>query len=72
MKHLLIVASLFPMLLTGCSSLKEEPNPAQQISVEEAIARCQQAAGTNTDSAAFDACMKDKGFQRKAAVPAAQ
>ena len=49
------------------------------VSVEEAIAQCQQASGANQDRAVFDACMKDKGYQRSAAeggaaasAPAAQ
>lgn len=74
MKTLFISVATAMLLLSACSSNKtaEAPNPAPQISVEEAIAQCQQAAGENADRAAFDACMKDKGFQRKAGEQAPQ
>ncbi|PSJ80076.1 hypothetical protein [Neisseria iguanae] len=68
MKTLFISVATAALLLNACSSNKtaETPNPVPQISAEEAITQCRQAAGENTDRAAFDACMKDKGFQRKA------
>lgn len=66
MKTLLISVATAALLLTACSNSKkaEETNPAPQMSVQEAIQQCRQSAGENADPAAFDACMKDKGFQR--------
>lgn len=70
MKALFISVATAALLLSACSSNKtaetEAPAAAPQISVEDAIAQCQQSAGQPADAAAFDACMKDKGFQRKA------
>ncbi|WP_416191195.1 hypothetical protein [Neisseria sp. CCUG12390] len=70
MKTLFISVATAALLLTACSSNKtaetEAPAAAPQVSLEEAIAQCQQSAGQPTDTAAFDACMKDKGFQRQA------
>lgn len=69
MKTLFISVATAALLLSACSSSKtaEAPRPAQ-ISVEEAIALCKQSAGETADRAVFDACMKDKGFQRKASA----
>lgn len=75
MKKLLIAVAAAGFMLTACSSTdkpteNEAPvaasSAAPQISVEEAMAQCQQAGGQTPDAAAFDACMKDKGFQRNA------
>ena len=66
MKTLLIAVATAGLMLTACSSNKTEaPAQAPQVSMEEAMTQCQQ---TSQDQATFDACMKDKGFQRKAAA----
>ncbi|MCP1659392.1 hypothetical protein [Neisseria perflava] len=67
MKTLLISIAASALLLTACASNKTEnaPKQPQQISVEEALNQCKQAAGDNQDRATFDSCMKDKGFLRK-------
>lgn len=74
MKALFISVATAALLLSACSSSKtaetEAPAAAPQISLEDAIAQCQQSAGQPTDNAAFDACMKDKGFQRSAGAQA--
>ena len=56
-------------LIRGSQTTEEAKTPS--VSVEEAIAQCQQASGANQDRAVFDACMKDKGYQRSAAEGAA-
>lgn len=74
MKTLFMTVAAASLMLGACSHFKkDEPQAAPQISVEEALAQCKQASDSNTDRAAFDACMKDKGFQRKAdAQPSAE
>ena len=80
MKTLLIAVAAASLMLGACSSSKtSEEAKTPSVSVEEAIAQCQQASGANQDRAVFDACMKGKGYQRSAAeggaaasAPAAQ
>ena len=72
MKQLLTAAAASLLLLAACSSAKTEEAAAPKISAEEAIAQCTQAGGENQDRAVFDACMKDKGYQRTAASQAAE
>ena len=72
MKTLLIAVAAASLMLVACSSSKTtEEAKTPSVSVEEAIAQCQQASGANQDRAVFDACMKDKGYQRSAAEGAA-
>ncbi|QEY24275.1 hypothetical protein [Neisseria animalis] len=61
--------NLFPILalaalLSACASNDHAPKP-RKLTTAEAIAECIKSSGT-TDRALFDACMKDKGYQRKA------
>ncbi|UOO81536.1 hypothetical protein LVJ83_11465 [Uruburuella testudinis] len=77
MKKLLATAA-FALILSACAnSSKHEhkhPQPQQGANpaVEQALQECQQAVGASQDRAAFDACMKEKGFERPAqAAPAA-
>ncbi|MCP1659118.1 hypothetical protein [Neisseria perflava] len=75
MKKLLIPAAL-AMLLAACSSTGEgrrhghdrgpqQKNPA----VEKALQECRQTVGDSQDRSKFDACMKEKGFERPAQPP---
>ena len=66
MKTLLIALATGSLMLAACSSSKPEEAAAPRITVEEAMTQCQQASGENADRAVFDACMKDKGYQRTA------
>lgn len=75
MKKLLATAA-FALILSACSSNSEhkapQPQPQQGANpaVEQALQECQQAVGASQDRAAFDACMKEKGFERPAQAPA--
>ena len=72
MKKLLATAA-FAMILYACASNSEDkaPQPQQNTqAVEQALQECQQAVGASQDRAAFDACMKEKGFERPAQAPA--
>ena len=61
MKTLLIAVAAASLMLGACSSSKtSEEAKTPSVSVEEAIAQCQQASGANQDRAVFDACMKTK------------
>lgn len=72
MKKLLGISTL-AVLLVACSS----PNESSQVSqvteinslskVEEALKACQESVGESKDQIKFDACMKEKGFERPAA-----
>ncbi|MDO1509411.1 MULTISPECIES: hypothetical protein [unclassified Neisseria] len=66
MKKVLIAAAFAGLMLSACSSSKTEKAPEANLTVEQAMQECQQVVGTQ-DRAAFDACMKDKGFERPAA-----
>lgn len=66
MKTLLIALATGSLMLAACSSSKPEEAAAPRITIEEAMTQCQQASGENADRAVFDACMKDKGYQRTA------
>ncbi|MDO5638716.1 MAG: hypothetical protein Q4G28_02505 [Neisseria sp.] len=74
MKKLLATAA-FALILSACASNGDhkEPKPQQGANpaVEQALQECQQAVGASQDRAAFDACMKEKGFERPAQAPAA-
>ena len=71
MKKLLGISTL-AVLLAACSS----PNELTQVSqvtednslakVEEALKACQESVGESKDQIKFDACMKEKGFERQA------
>ena len=68
----LLVASVAALMLAACSSSsapQEEAQAAPQgsASVEAALQECRQTGGETADRAAFDACMKSKGFERPAA-----
>nr|WP_311459609.1 hypothetical protein [uncultured Neisseria sp.] len=72
MKTLLIALATGSLMLAACSSSKTEEVAAPRITVEEAMTQCQQASGENADRAVFDACMKDKGYQRTAESAASE
>ena len=72
MKTLLIALATGSLMLAACSSSKPEEAAAPRITVEEAMTQCQQASGENADRAIFDACMKDKGYQRTAESAASE
>lgn len=72
MKTLLIALVTGSLMLAACSSSKPEEAAAPRITVEEAMTQCQQASGENADRAVFDACMKDKGYQRTAESAASE
>ena len=72
MKTLLIALATGSLMLAACSSSKPEEVAAPRITVEEAMTQCQQASGENADRAVFDACMKDKGYQRTAESAASE
>ncbi|OSI07067.1 Uncharacterised protein [Neisseria animaloris] len=67
MKKVLIAAAFAGLMLSACSSSKTEKAPEANLTVEQAMQECQQTLGGTQDRAAFDACMKDKGFERPAA-----
>lgn len=67
MKILLAAAFSAGLLLSACASQQPTP-PRHPISVDDAFAQCKQTSANNSDRALFDACMKDKGFQRKTAA----
>lgn len=74
MKTLTLSALAAALLLSACAGNKAAETVAPKLSVEEAISQCTQSGGEKQDRAVFDACMKDKGFQRnntQAAAPAA-
>ena len=60
----LLVASIAALMLAACSSSSA---PQGSASVEAALQECRQTVGETADRAAFDACMKSKGFERPAA-----
>lgn len=72
MKKLLATTALI-MMLSACASsdAKQEQQVAQPQSanpaVEQALQECQQTVGASQDRAAFDACMKEKGFEHPTA-----
>lgn len=73
MKTLLIALATGSLMLAACSSSKPaEEAAAPRVTVEEAMTQCQQASGENADRAMFDACMKDKGYQRTAESAASE
>ena len=72
MKTLLIALATGSLMLAACSSSKPKEAAALRITVEEAMTQCQQASGENADRAVFDACMKDKGYQRIAESAASE
>ena len=72
MKTLLIALATASLMLAACSSSKPEEAAAPRITIEEAMTQCQQASGENADRAVFDACMKDKGYQRIAESAASE
>ncbi|WP_448976446.1 hypothetical protein [Neisseria sp.] len=72
MKTLLIALATGSLMLAACSSSKPEEAAAPRITIEEAMTQCQQASGENADRAVFDACMKDKGYQRTAESAASE
>ena len=72
MKTLLIALATGSLMVAACSSSKTEEAAAPRITVEEAMTQCQQASGENADRAVFDACMKDKGYQRTAESAASE
>lgn len=74
MKKLWITAAMAGLMLTACSSNKENTAaPEPSLTVEQAVQECQKTVGSNQDQAAMDACMKEKGFERPAdaSAPAA-
>ncbi|MCS4533347.1 hypothetical protein [Neisseria montereyensis] len=70
MKKLLITAAFSGLMLSACSSNMTgdtEPTPAvAPMTVDQALQECQASVGDNQDRAVFDACMRDKGFDRAA------
>ncbi|MDU8923450.1 hypothetical protein RYD26_00700 [Pasteurellaceae bacterium LIM206] len=83
MKKLLGIAAV-TMALAACSSHSDNrPQPPQgqgpqggaNPQVEAALKACHESVGQTQDQAKFDACMKEKGFERpegKGPTPAAQ
>lgn len=71
MKTLNLSALAAALLLSACAGNKAAEATMPKISVEEAISQCKQSGGDQQDRAVFDACMKDKGFLRTNAQPAA-
>lgn len=74
MKKLLATAA-FALILSACASNSEETAQQPQAqqgnpAVEQALKECSEAQGASQDRAAFDACMKAKGFERPAQAPA--
>ena len=71
MKKLLIASIAAGLFLSACSSTGTQTDDKQQAasqpSVEQALQECKQSVGATADRAAFDACMKSKGFERPAA-----
>ncbi|WGE42296.1 hypothetical protein [Actinobacillus equuli] len=72
MKKLLGISTL-AVLLAACSS-PNEPSQVSQVAeanslskVEEALKACQESVGESKDQIKFDACMKEKGFERPTA-----
>ncbi|UKH24941.1 hypothetical protein [Actinobacillus pleuropneumoniae] len=64
--------STLAVLLAACSS-PNEPTQVSQVTeassltkVEEALKACQESVGESKDQIKFDACMKEKGFERPA------
>lgn len=68
MKKILTAAAL-ALLLAACANKPkiEDPQP-RPATAAEALTQCQAATGEQADRAAFDACMKDKGFRRTASA----
>ncbi|WGE50834.1 hypothetical protein NYR75_00100 [Actinobacillus equuli subsp. haemolyticus] len=71
MKKLLGISTL-AVLLAACSS-PNEPTQVSQVTeadslakVEEALKACQESVGESKDQIEFDACMREKGFERPA------
>ncbi|MCF7521536.1 hypothetical protein L4G92_05680 [Neisseria sp. ZJ106] len=64
-----MLKKLFCLAACGCllAACAETRSPRKPLTQEEAFARCQNTAA-DADRAGFDACMKDKGFRRKAAA----
>ncbi|OSI10983.1 hypothetical protein [Neisseria zoodegmatis] len=74
MNKLWITAVMAGLMLAACSSNKEKTAaPEANLTVEQAMQECQKTVGATQDQAAFDACMKEKGFERpaNASAPAA-
>lgn len=75
MKKMLIASIAAGLFLSACSSTgtktDETQQAASQPSVQQALQECQQTVGQAGDAAAFDACMKSKGFERPAPQGAA-
>ncbi|QEY25942.1 hypothetical protein [Neisseria zalophi] len=69
MKKLLITAAFSGLMLSACSSNTETTPEVAPMTVDQALQECQASVGDNQDRAVFDACMRDKGFDR--AAPAA-
>ncbi|OSI13122.1 hypothetical protein [Neisseria canis] len=72
MNKMLIAAISAGLMLSACSSMGGKDKAAAkeqapQASVEQALQECKQTVGETADRAAFDACMKSKGFERPAA-----
>ncbi|WGE87657.1 hypothetical protein NYR88_00100 [Actinobacillus equuli subsp. haemolyticus] len=62
--------STLAVLLAACSS-PNDPTQVSQVTeassltkVEEALKACQESVGESKDQIKFDACMKEKGFER--------
>lgn len=74
MKKLLGVSAL-AMVLAACSSSNDRPQPLHggpqggNPQVEAALKACHESVGQTQDQAKFDACMKEKGFEKPAAQP---
>ncbi|MDG4951630.1 hypothetical protein NYR70_00105 [Actinobacillus equuli subsp. equuli] len=67
-----LLAVLLVVLLTACSA-PNGPAQAPQVTetnslykVEEALKACQESVGESKDQIEFDACMREKGFERPA------
>ncbi len=69
MKKLFAASLAAALMLSACANSSQdkpqaEASKAGNPAVETALQECQQSAGANADRAAFDACMKAKGFER--------
>ncbi|STZ75503.1 hypothetical protein [Bergeriella denitrificans] len=65
MKHILMLIAA-STLLAACANTGDRPAP-RKLTAAEAISACAESSGTQ-DRALFDACMHDKGYQRKNAA----
>ncbi len=69
MKTLFAASLAAALMLSACANtFQDKPKAAapkgSNPAVEAALQECRQSVGATADRAAFDACMKAKGFER--------